>query len=177
MPPRKRSVIVIANEQVSFTQAMAWAGTSVGERQRGMKATCPSCGGDGYLRVWPDHGWCFGCRIWFTSVRLLAAAWRMDREHAAIRALDKIGYVPPSLASLWADARRPPEPVREELAQALLLWCEANCPDWTARQYDPAVARRHAACLGLLPKVATAEDCALWLVRCKEAMGDVLSQA
>lgn len=173
---RRKSLVTIANERVPFLTAAAWAGLGSGGRDRGMKVSCPSCGEQSAMRVYPGHGWCFSERRYFTPVSLLAEVWDMDREDAAVRALDKIGYVPASYAHLWEDAARPPEPAREELARALQTWCAANCPDWTARQFEPAVSRLLSRCLGLLPAVHTAEDCTLWLDGCKAAMRRVLPQ-
>jgi hypothetical protein len=176
MHVRRKTVIQVANEKVPFTTAAKWAGLGSDTRERGMKSgsPCLSCGGQGALRVYPDHGYCFSERKWYTTVSLLAEFWQTDREHAAIRALAEIGYRLPDYTDLWALASRDPEPAREALATALRTWCEANCPDWRVRQYDPAVARRLSQCLGLLPLVRTEGDCRLWLDRCKAAMGKVL---
>jgi hypothetical protein len=173
---RLKSVIAVANEKVPFTTAAGWAGLGSDSRDRGMKVTCLSCGGQGALRVFPDHAYCFGERKYYTPVSLLAEFWEMDFEHAAVKALEKIGYRLPDYTDQWALAARDPEPARAELAAALQLWCEANCPDWAARQYGDAEARKLAQCLGLLPRVRTEEDCRKWLAKCKEAMGRVLAR-
>jgi hypothetical protein len=173
---RPRSLVSVANEQVSFTRAASWAGlSSGGERDRGLKVTCPSCGGQGALRVYPGHGYCFGERRRWTAVSLLAEKWELDEEHAAVRALDMIGYVPPDFEHMWDIAQRQPEVARENLARALRIWCEVYCADWVVRQYAPAVADRLSRCLGLLPGVLTEDQCNRWLVVCKEAMRRVLS--
>lgn len=174
---RKKSLVAIANEQVSFLAAAKWAGLDTGARDRGMVVTCPSCGGGGALRVYPGHGYCFGEGLYFSPVSLLALHWAMDREHAAITALKKIDYVPAGYAHLWDQAAKPPEPNRDALGQSLLIWCAAQCPDWATRQYDPAVARKLAACLGVLPKVHTAEQCSMWREKSKTIMGRVLPLA
>jgi len=174
MHVRRKTAVQVANEKVPFTTAAQWAGLGSDTRERGMKVTCLSCGGQGALRVYPDHGYCFGERKWYTPVSLLAEYWQMDREHAAEKALEEIGYRLPDYTDLWALASREPEPAREALATALRTWCEANCPDWRTRQYDPAAARRLSQCLGLLTLVRTEDDCRLWLDKCKAAMGKVL---
>jgi hypothetical protein len=172
-----KSLYAIANERISFDRAMAWAGAaSAGTRERGVKVTCPSCGEAGALRVYPDHGWCFAEQEYFSPVGLLARAWNMDEEPAAIRALGKIGYVPVGYAHLWEDARREPEPALDDLATALRLYCGRACPDWASRQYDEAVSGAMARCLGLLHAVRTEEDCRKWLAVSKTVMGRVLSQ-
>lgn len=167
---RKRSLAALAAEQVPFTTAARWAGLDGGDREHGVKVTCPSCGGKGDARLYPSGLWCFGESKRFGTVALLAKVWDMDRETAAGQALARIGYVPADYAGLWREARREPEPAREDLADALRIWCAANCPDWVAAQYDPAVSRRLSDCLARLPLVTTEEHCLLWLERCKVAM-------
>jgi len=171
------SVIAQANLRVPFDTAMGWAAAAVGERVRGVKAGCPLCGSQGGLRVYPDHGYCFSENRRISVVTLLSEVWEMEREDAARRALDKIGYVPVSLAHQWEHAQRDPEVARNDLAQALAIWCESAIPDWKTRQYQPAVSQLLARCLGLLPRVQTAADCEQWLSRCKAAMLRVCSPA
>jgi hypothetical protein len=175
--PRRPTLTEIANDRISFHQALAWAGIHTGMRERGMKVDCPVCGGDNSLRVWPDHGWCFSCRKYLSAVTLLAQKWDMRNPDAAFLALDKIGYVPPGYEELWEEARRGPEPARETLGEALRIWCEANCPGWSARQFEPALAVPLSRCLGLLPSVRTEEECDEWLRRCKRVMGKALELA
>lgn len=165
-----RSAIALANSRVPFEKAASWAGVDTGTRMRGMKASCPMCGADGAFRVYPDHGFCFGERLYVTVVTLLASVWNMEREDAALKALDKIGYVPVSYAHLWEHAQRQPEVARDRLAEALRTWCAANVPDWQARQFEPGVAGQLSRCLGLLPRVQSEQDCDTWLAGCKQAM-------
>lgn len=173
--PRKKSLYAIANERLSFDRAMAWAGAgSAGTRERGVKTSCPSCGEEGALRVYPDHGWCFSEQEFFSPVGLLASVWDMDKDSAAVKVLDRLGYVPAGYAYLWESVQRAPEPALDDLATALRLWCEANCPDWVHRQYDDAVARKLSQCLGALSAVRTEEHCRKWLAVCKTAMRRVL---
>jgi hypothetical protein len=173
----QKSLIAIANERVPFTTALAWAGISAGERGRGVKVTCPFCGGSGSLRVWSDHGFCFSERKSVTAVRLLAGHWDMEWEDAAIQALERIGYVPPDYAEKFAElVRTQPEPARDELADALRIWCAARCPDWQARQFDPFTSKVLSACLAKLPLVKSAGDCDAWLGRCKIIMGKALAR-
>jgi hypothetical protein len=171
---RARPAAAVAQERVPFDTALRWVGIDVGTRSRGMKTACPLCGADGAFRVYPDHGWCFAEQKYLSTVGLLAAKWELSREDAALAALEKIGYVLADLAHLWAGAQRRPEPAREDLADALRVWCEARCPDWKARQFESGVAGALARCLGLLPRVRTEDDCELWLRSCKQVMSRVL---
>lgn len=178
MPPRagrKKSLLAIANERVSFTRACELAGIKVGMRDRGMKTTCPGCGQASALRVFTDHGYCFAEQKRYSAVQLLAEHWNMDFEHAAIRALNAVGYVPLSWAHRWEEAQADPPPALDALATALRTWCEANSPDWRHQKYDPQVSNRLAQCIGALRKVRTEEDCSKWLETCKVVMGRVLS--
>jgi hypothetical protein len=166
------SLVDEANRHVSYAQASEWAGVAA-PRDRGARDGCPKCGEEAY-KGYPDHGWCYACRTYFSAVSLLAVAWQLSWDDAAAQALEKIGWVPVSYAHLWEGSRREPEPDRAALESALKAWCAAACPDWRERQYDNAVAARLARCLGLLAEVRTEEDCATWLAGCQVAMGRVL---
>lgn len=171
-----QSLVPIANEVVPFPLAASWA-----EVGRGNKAYCPfgfehdDGGAEPALRVYRDHGWCFAENRYLTVSSLLAAAWNMEREDAAAQALERYGWVPPDPESMWADAGRAPQPDRESLADALVTWCRARCPDWDRRQYDERTAARLARCLGLLSLVYSPAECRLWLETCQRAMRPYLS--
>ena len=167
------SPAALANREVPFTTALAWTGLADGTRERGLKVRCPACGDPAALRVYPDHGWCFAERKRFSAVTLLAAYWEMDPATAAGQALEKVGYQPPTLERLLQEAGQPPEPDRDDLAEALRIFCRRH-PRWAAAQYDPAVSGLLAGCLGLLPAVRTEEQCARWLETCKAAMARML---
>lgn len=172
----KKSLSAIANERISFDQAMAWTGAaSAGTRERGVKVACPSCGEEGAMRVYPNHGWCFSEQRYFTSVALLAEHWEMDPEAAALTALKRIGYVAAGYAALWDNVEREREPALDQLAEALRIYCRRTCPNWATRQYDSDVSALLSRCLGLLPAVRTEEDCRKWLGVAKTVMGRVLS--
>jgi hypothetical protein len=172
---RPRPLTAIAEERVSFDLAMRWVGVDTGTRSRGMKTACPICGEDGAFRVYPDHGYCFAEQKYLGVIGLLAGAWELSREDAALQALERVGWVPADHAHLWADALREPKVARDDLGDALRIWCGANCADWNARQYEPVPARTLSQCLGLLSRVRTAEDCEVWLARCKQLMGLALN--
>lgn len=174
---RPLSPVAEADRRIPFNTALSWAGKAAGTRARGVKGTCPLCGSNGGLRVYPDHGYCFSERRRISVTDLLAEAWDMEREDAALRALAAYGHVPVTLAHLWEHAQREPDVGRAQLAEALAIWCAASIPDWQARQYEPAVSAKRAACLALLPRVASAEDCGRWLAACKEAMRRVCAPA
>jgi predicted RNA-binding Zn-ribbon protein involved in translation (DUF1610 family) len=172
-PRRPPTLTDIANERVPFSLAASWLGIET--RERGVKADCPLCGSAKAMRMYEDHGWCNSCRTYLSAVGLLAESWKLDRDDAAYRALDRIGYRPMEFGHLWEEASAEPEPAREELADALRVWCGANCPDWDSLQFDPEVAGMLARLLGILPKVRTRQQCAKWLAAGKTAMGRVLS--
>lgn len=175
MQQREESLAAIANRKVAFIKAVGWVGTLTGERDRGMKVTCPVCGASGAMRVYADHGYCFAEHTKFSVVSLLAEVWDLEREDAAQKALDMIGYVPVTYAQLWEDSQREPEPAREDLATALRTWCEANCTDWKRRQYERVVSDKLSRCLGVLPRMRTPEQCERWLAVSKQVMGRALS--
>jgi hypothetical protein len=169
-------VIGEAIRHVPFHKAAEWAGLWSGARERGMKADCPACGGEMALRVYPDHAWCFaGCGR-FSAVRLLAVVWEMDFATTAHEMLEKAGYVRPDPMEVFTRTPSPEDPKTDDLADALRIWCEANCPDWGTRQYDPPTARVLARLLGALRAVRSEEECDLWLARAKEIMGKVLAR-
>lgn len=174
---RPPSPVAEANGRIPFDVAMGWAAQAAGTRSRGVKASCPLCGSDGGIRVYPDHGYCFSERRRISVVTLLSEVWEMEREDAALKALDMYGVKPVTLAHLWEHAQRTPEVARAELAEALAIWCRANIPDWQARQYEPAVSAKRAACLALLPRVRTEQECERWLTVCKEVMRRVCAPA
>jgi hypothetical protein len=169
----------VADRVVPFPVAARWAGIDAGGRA---KTYCPwgsfehdDGGREQAFRVYDDHGYCFAEQKYFTVTTLLALAWEVSREDAAVRALRDIGWRSAGYAHLWAHADRVPEPDREALRQALLLWCSGQCADWERRQMDHAPAYRLGKCLGLLPLVHTEADCVKWLAACKRAMAPYLS--
>ncbi len=173
------SLAATANRLVPFPLAASWAGVGHGDAaERGSaKDWCPFSflhldgGAEKAFRVYQDHGWCFAERRYFTSVSLLAAVWGLEREEAAAEALKRVDHVPVTYAHLWEEVQRPQDPGREFLAGALREWCRGNLPGWESLQYDQAVSARLAACLALLPRVNSADDCQRWLEGCKKAMG------
>jgi hypothetical protein len=172
---RRPSLVQVANREIPFTTAAELASVHAGTvRDRGDKATCPACGERAALRIYPDHGWCFAERRYFSPVGLLAEVWEMDDDSAAVRGLDAVGYVPLDYAHLFEHAQRVPDPGADYLALALTAWCEAQDTEWKTRQYEPAVARKLSECLGLLTRVKTRDDCEVWLAGTKKAMGQVL---
>ena len=175
---KKRSLAAAANEVVPFPLAASWAGVDSGGRS---KCYCPfpqehdDGGAEPSLRVYRDHGYCFAEQRYLTVTSLLAAAWEVDPEDAAAKALQRYGWKPADYAHLWEEVSRVPEPDREALAKALVTWCRATCPDWDERQYGDAVSDRLARCLGLLHLVQTGQDCTTWLQACKTALRPYLS--
>ena len=177
------SLVPIANAQVRFGLAAAWCGMSVSGR--GFRDECPTCGSDGY-KGYPDHGWCFSCRTYFTPVRLLAAVpapvWsgqaidgELEHEDVARLALARIGYVTLDWAGAW-DAPRKPDLDIPALGEALRTWCAAQ-PGWGPRLLDERPARALSLCLGLLDRVKTEQGCETWLARSKQVMTRVLAES
>jgi hypothetical protein len=168
MQQRVKSLVTEANEHVPFASAASWAGLR-DPSPRGARDTCLHCGEDA-LKVYPDHAFCFACRWWFTATRLLAAVWEVSEEDAAVRALERVNYIPLDYAHRWDAVDREPEPDRGLLEEALRTWCAANLPGWEQLQYRKDAARLHARCIELLDRVHTEADCKLWLSKCKVAM-------
>lgn len=176
---RKESLVSIADRVVPFPTAARWGGIDVGGRA---KTYCPwgafehdDGGREQAFRVYDDHGYCFAEQKYFTVTILLAQAWEVSRDDAAVRALRDFGWRPVGYAHLWEHAQREPEPDRDALRKALVLWCEDRCPDWEDRQYSDAASKKLTRCYGLLQLVHTPADCEKWLVACKQAMTPYLS--
>lgn len=171
-------VTATANRVVPFSLALRWTGLADGMRERGMKVTCPRCGERDVMMIYPDHAWCWAEGRRFSTVLLLAACWDMEPDDAADAALKRVGYVPPDYASVLLGPPPPePDPERDDLAEALRIFCRAQSPDWASLQYDDAVARKLAQCLSVLPAVHSEGACRKWLAVSKIAMTRVISAA
>jgi len=152
--------------------------------EHGLKIYCPfgeyahsDGGAEQAFRIFPDHGWCFACSEYFSPVKLCAAVWDCTAEEAARQMLELAGIADPDYREQWkrlTDWSQPPDV--DALASALRAWCARTCPRWRVRQYDSVVAGKLAACLGLLSRVRTEEDCRSWLAGCKRAMAQVLTE-
>ena len=86
------SPVALANRQVPFARACAWAGMEVpGDvAASGYKTYCPwgelahdDGGAEPAFRVYSDHGYCFACQEAFSPVKLCALAWDCTPEEAA----------------------------------------------------------------------------------------------
>jgi hypothetical protein len=176
----KTRITDTANAVIAFTTAATWVGLWSGEaRFRGNKTSCPFCwdggGRDPAFRVYPDHGYCFAGCGYFTVTRLLAMSWGLRNDEAAWQALERAGWKPPTRAERWERATADAAPDREALAKALKYYCAAADPQWERRQVTEPYASVLSSCLGVLPLVQTAEECDLWLTRCKEVMNSLLA--
>lgn len=110
-------------------------------------------------------------------MKLCAVAWDCTAEEAARQMLELAGVADPDYREQWkrlTDWSQPPD--IDGLASALRVWCGRTVPQWRVRQYDSGVAAKLAACLGLLSRVRTEEDCRAWLAGCKKAMAQVLDE-
>lgn len=181
-----QSPVAKANRVIPFPLACRWAGIEVpGDvPEHGLKTYCPfgeyaheDGGRDPAFRVYPDHAFCFACGEWFSPVKLCAAVWDCTAEEAARQMLTQAGVADPDYREHWkrlVDWSQPPD--MDSLAAALRAWCAGNCPQWSARRYDSGVAAKLAACLGLLSRVRTEQDCRTWLAGCKKVMASVLDK-
>jgi hypothetical protein len=180
------SPVALANRRVPFATACRWADVDVpGDvPEHGIKVYCPfgdyaheDGGAEMAFRVYPDHGYCFACGEWFTPVKLCAVVWDCTQEEAARQMLEQAGVADPDYREQWkrlTDWSQPPDV--DSLVKALRAWCAGNCPKWSVRQYDEAVAGKLADCLRLLSLVRTEKDCRAWLAGCKKAMASVLDK-
>ena len=180
-----QSSVARAN-RIPFAFACRWAGVEVpGDvTGSGYKTYCPfgeyahdDGGTQPAFRVYADHGYCFACQEHFSPVKLCALAWDCTTEEAARQMLEMAGIADPDYRQQWqslVDCSQPPD--LDGLAAALRAFCARTDPRWRVRQYDSGVAARLAACLGLLSRVRTDEDCRVWLAGCKKAMARVLGE-
>ena len=181
-----QSPVALANRLVPFATACRWAGIDVpgGVPEHGIKVYCPfgeyshsDGGAEMAFRVFPDHGWCYAEAMYFSPVKICAVTWDCTDTEAARQMLELAGYADPDYREQWkrlTDWSQPPDV--DALASALRAWCSGNDPQWRVRQYDSGVAAKLAACLGLLSRVRTEEDCRAWLAGCKKAMAQVLDE-
>lgn len=185
---KPRELIALANSRMSIVSACNMLGVSVGEFAYGsIKTYCPfgqlwhqDGGSTKAFRVYAATNSCFcfaGCGM-FTPVTLLAKARDMTNEESAEWILVHTGYVEPDFQSQWdALTSRPTSVDRDSLTEALKTACAGMDPAWEDRQFDPEIAKRFTACLGLLPKVQSAEDATQWLSVTKTAMSRALGGA
>lgn len=176
-------MVTVANEQVSIVTVCQMLGLElpddIGEG-RSRKVPCPfgemyhsDFGASPAMRIYPDtnSAYCFSCAAYYTPVSLAARAMDTTAASAAAQLLDRIGYTPDEMASIWQQARDyAPEPDKALMADALKTYCRRIAPDWLTQQFDDRVAATLTRCLALLDLVKTDEDVTLWLTRCKEVM-------
>lgn len=182
------ALIDLANEKVSITDVLGWAGVYVPETfGRSVKVECPwghlfhSDGGiDRSMRVYSESNsaFCFSCSVFYTPVRLHARANDIDEKTAAGDLLDHIGYRPPEPLDVWAEVTTvvTPKPDRTLLAEALKYFCARTIPQWHFRQLEQPWAGVLSRCLHLLDQVGTEQDAEHWLTTCKTVMGRVRLQ-
>jgi hypothetical protein len=178
------AAVALANRIVPFPLAARLAGMeNVPEpRLSGSRAYCPfgefshpDSGVEKALRVYPDHGYCFAESLYLSPVRIYAMMNELPEDESAAQLLDHVGYHPGSWQQRWEQAASPKaEPDRDALSAALQVWLGTQCPGWGNLQYDSRVSSVLAACLGLLPRVNTEEDCGIWLARSKQTMTDII---
>jgi hypothetical protein len=181
-----RSLITMANEQVSIVYACALAGVEVpeGVTGRGYKTFCP------FGEVWhsdqnaerafvvyqdSNSAFCFACSTYFTPVYLVAKAWDRSLYDTAVELLDRVGYKPVSMAQAWANAATKEVVVDvTNLGLALRTYCSGVVSDWDSVQFDPVVAHTLDQCLALLARVKTEDEATQWLHTTKQVMTSAL---
>lgn len=182
-----KSIIAVANEQVSIVTAMSMLGMDLPEgvgTSRSHKIHCPfgpvyhsDHGLSPAMRIYPDtnSAWCFSCAVYYTPVKLVSQALDVDVELAAARLLDHIGYQPVDLEQAWQRASSfEPVPDKALMAQALKTYCRRVCADWTSRQFQPVTAAGLSRCLAVLDLVRTDAEAQQWLSVSKAAMRQTL---
>lgn len=187
---RPRSVIALANEQVSIIYACQLIGMELPDdvgMRRSLKVTCPfgeiyhrDGGAEASFRIYPDSNsaYCFSCAVAYTPVRLVVAAWDGTPESVAVELLERAGLRPLSGAAAWTSAARyVPAPDATLLAEALKIFCARIDPHWHRRQFDPPVAAVLSRCLALLDWVDTPAAAGQWLAGCKQVMTRTLTES
>lgn len=182
---RRRSVVALANDQVTITDACRAAGMDIPDAEyvRGRKLHCPfeafyhrDFGREPALRIYPDtnHAYCFACATTFTPVYLVAQAWGLPVRTAARELLERFGSRA-AVADPWTDPGRPP-PDTALLADALRTFCARTAPGtWDDAQYDPRVSELLGGCLALLDRVTTDDAAIAWLAGSKAVMTSALT--
>lgn len=182
-----KSIIAVANEQVSIVTAMSMVGVELPEgigMSRSHKIHCPfgpvyhsDHGLSPAMRIYPDtnSAWCFSCSVYYTPVKLVSQAWDVDGELAAGRLLDHVGYQPVDMEQAWQQVSSF-EPVLDKtlMAEALKTYCRRVCADWPSRQFEPGTAAGLTRCLAVLDLVGTDAEAQLWLAVSKAAMRQAL---
>lgn len=189
MKLKRKSLVDLANEQVSILDVCRWVGMDIGTQFFGGRSTgklyCPlgninhdDGGVTRSFRIYPDTGsaWCFRCMIYFTPVSLAAIMWGRKQKEVAGELLDRIGYKTETVAERWAKARNAEDPPDVHmLAQALQLYCEGLVYNWKDLQFEPDVSRKLSRCFDLLDRVSTSEDADVWLSKSKIVMAGILT--
>lgn len=184
----ERSLIAVANEQVSILAVCRMVGVDLPEdagMARSRKTFCPfgevyhsDAGLEPAMRVYPDSNsaWCFRCATYFTPVKMAAQAWDQDWRTAAVVLLDRIGYRPASLAEQWSAVCVPVvAPDTTLLGEALKVFCARHDPQWSVHQFEPEIAGHLSRCLALLDRVGDDEAAQAWLRGTKQAMARLLA--
>jgi hypothetical protein len=182
---RHRSPLVdLANEHVRILDVCRWVEMRVpdGTPPRSLKVHCPfgveahtDHGSAPAMRVYPDTNqtFCFSCG-YFSPVWLAACVWKVNAVEAAQMLLDRIGYQPASVETLWALALAEVVPDTASLGQALQTYCGRVDSHWSTRQFESLSASMLDRCLSLLSHVRTAEQAQTWLTSSKLIMSRVI---
>lgn len=180
---KRRSLILIANEEISIIKACQYIGMEISDDAiygRSIKVHCPfgeihhiDSGVDPAFRIYHEtnSAYCFAGCGYFTPVRLIAHARGVSQRTAAADLLERVGYHFASSAQIWAELTETAiEPDRNLLADALKIFCERVAPGWEALQFEQPISGVLCACLSLLDRVTTDSEAEQWLSGCKQIM-------
>lgn len=179
----KKSLITVANEEISIVTVLQMLGNDLPDdvgAARSTKVHCPfghlyhsDQGASPAMRVYPEtnSAWCFSCSQYYTPVKLFSHANDVDMRTAAQRLLDRAGYRPLDQATAWKQAATyEPSIDRLLLADALKTYCRRTALNWASQQFEPEVAEALTRCLAVLDLVHTDDDVSSWLRQTKHVM-------
>jgi hypothetical protein len=177
------SLVSLANEQVSISQALRWAGADVPDGFGNRKTWCPfgvthpDGGRDAALRLYEDtnSAYCFACARSWSPVKMMADYWDCGFAEAAEKMCRLAGIREPTWRDQWASLHEETVPDRAALAEALKTWCRrVRGPSWDFDQFDARFAKPVGDCLSCLPLVMTDRDAYTWLDGCKVILRPIL---
>lgn len=178
-----RSLVDVANEQISITDVLLKMGVSLPDSSSGAswKTDCPfgnfyhlDRGGSKSLRVYyaSNSAYCFrGCG-YLTPVTLYSLKTGLSKADAAVFLLDSHGIELPSLDDTLTEIiKSDNSPSHASLREALHIYCQREVGEsWESAQFDDVMISGIDNCLALLSKVDDEEKAKLWLDKSKQYM-------